>query len=60
MTEAFKLYGEQDPREVAAHGMTETARYLDLPVVDSSLVDRRPAIPLARPRAFFRTSHPNR
>jgi len=32
MAQAFKLYGEKDPREVAAYGITEAARYLGLPV----------------------------
>ncbi len=32
MAQVFKLYGEEDPREVAAYGMTEAARYLGLPV----------------------------
>ncbi|HEV8586771.1 MAG TPA: DUF433 domain-containing protein [Methylomirabilota bacterium] len=29
---AFNLYGDHDPREVAAYGITEAARYLDIPV----------------------------
>ena len=29
--QAFKLYGDRDPREVPAYGISEAARYLDMP-----------------------------
>src|SRR2546426_5015672 len=32
MAEPLKLYGDRDPREVPAYGMSEAARYLDIPV----------------------------
>ena len=31
MEQAFKLYGDRDPREVPAYGISEVARYLDMP-----------------------------